>query len=133
MQIHTTHTIHTPHTCTHTHYTVHTHTTQYTHTHYTVHTHTTHTHSHAGSLWHTCAHYTHTHMHTTHMQDLFGSFLPHLWPSIIQGLKDVDDDVRSVAVTALVPVADQLHVIMASEVCSSTPTPPHTHFGYILP
>ena len=48
--------------------------------------------------------------------DLFGSYLPHLWPSIIQGLKDVDDDVRSVAATALVPVADQLHIIMASEV-----------------
>ena len=49
-------------------------------------------------------------------QDLCATLLPLLSPSILRGLQDVDDDVRAVAASSLLPVADQLASIMPGQV-----------------
>ena len=49
-------------------------------------------------------------------QDLCATLLPLLSPSILRGLQDVDDDVRAVAASSLLPVADQLMTIMPGQV-----------------
>ena len=42
--------------------------------------------------------------------------LPNVLPSIFDGLQDIDDDVRAVAATALVPVCDELVKLQPAEV-----------------
>ena len=54
------------------------------------------------------------------LQDLCATLLPLLFPSILRGLQDVDDDVRAVAASSLLPVADQLVAVLPSQVS-------HTH------
>ena len=54
-------------------------------------------------------------------QDLCATLLPLLSPSILRGLQDVDDDVRAVAASSLLPVADQLMTIMPGQVGSHSP------------
>ena len=49
-------------------------------------------------------------------QDLSAVFLPVLSSAILRGLQDVDDDVRAVAASALLPVAHQLHLIIPYQV-----------------
>ena len=49
-------------------------------------------------------------------QDLSQVFLPLLSSAILRGLQDVDDDVRAVAASALLPVAQQLHLIIPYQV-----------------
>ena len=46
-------------------------------------------------------------------------FLPLLSSAILRGLQDVDDDVRAVAATALLPVAHQLHLIIPDQVINT--------------
>ena len=43
-----------------------------------------------------------------HTQEMTDDLLPSVLPSIVQGLQDVDDDVRAVAAASLNPVADSL-------------------------
>ena len=50
------------------------------------------------------------------MKDLASNLLPLVGDSILKGLQDPDDDVRAVAASALLPVADQLHVTFAEKV-----------------
>ena len=45
--------------------------------------------------------------------------LPKVLPFIYQGLRDVDDDVRGVAASALIPVADNLVETLPDQVCIS--------------
>lgn len=52
-------------------------------------------------------------------------FLPLLSSTILRGLQDVDDDVRAVAASALLPVAHQLHLIIPDQV--------HLHTNNICP
>ena len=49
-------------------------------------------------------------------KDLSESLLPLLSSSILRGLQDVDDDVRAVAASALLPVASQLHRVLPGKV-----------------
>lgn len=42
------------------------------------------------------------------LQDLIKTLLPKALPAIIEGLQDLDDDVRAVAAASLVPVVDSL-------------------------
>ena len=49
-------------------------------------------------------------------QDLCPTLLPLLSPSILRGLQDVDDDVRAVAASSLLPVANQLVAVLPSQV-----------------
>ncbi|XP_051883424.1 TATA-binding protein-associated factor 172 isoform X1 [Pristis pectinata] len=49
-------------------------------------------------------------------QDLIDTLLPKVLPTIIDGLQDLDDDVRAVAAAALVPVVENLVQLQASEV-----------------
>ncbi|XP_067858540.1 TATA-binding protein-associated factor 172 isoform X3 [Heptranchias perlo] len=49
-------------------------------------------------------------------QDLIDTLLPKVLPTIIDGLQDLDDDVRAVAAAALVPVVENLVHLQASEV-----------------
>ncbi|XP_069756550.1 TATA-binding protein-associated factor 172 isoform X2 [Narcine bancroftii] len=49
-------------------------------------------------------------------QDLIETLLPKVLPTIIDGLQDLDDDVRAVAADALVPVVENLVHLQASEV-----------------
>ena len=72
--------------------------------------------------------YTYMYIHTCSIppslflsQDLCATLLPLLSPSILRGLQDVDDDVRAVAASSLLPVADQLMTIMPEQVGSHSP------------
>lgn len=49
-------------------------------------------------------------------QDLIDTLLPKVLPTIIDGLQDLDDDVRAVGAAALVPVVENLVHLQASEV-----------------
>ncbi|XP_060697914.1 TATA-binding protein-associated factor 172 isoform X1 [Hemiscyllium ocellatum] len=49
-------------------------------------------------------------------QDLIETLLPKVLPTIVDGLQDLDDDVRAVAAAALVPVVENLVQLQASEV-----------------
>ena len=49
-------------------------------------------------------------------QDLSFQLLPSLFPSILQGLQDVDDDVRAVAAAALLPVSGDLSTLIPDKV-----------------
>ncbi|CAI8034567.1 TATA-binding protein-associated factor 172, partial [Geodia barretti] len=48
--------------------------------------------------------------------DLCATLLPLLSPSILRGLRDVDDDVRAVAASSLLPVANQLVTVLPSKI-----------------
>ena len=50
-------------------------------------------------------------------QDMTRDLLPTVIPFIFQGLQDEDDDVRAVAASALVPVADDLVSVLPQQVC----------------
>ena len=60
------------------------------------------------------------------LQDLCATLLPLLFPSILRGLQDVDDDVRAVAASSLLPVADQLVAVLPSQVSRTQ----HTHMTH---
>ena len=49
-------------------------------------------------------------------KDLSESLLPLFSSSILRGLQDVDYDVRAVAASALLPVANQLHRVLSGKV-----------------
>ncbi|XP_048862553.1 TATA-binding protein-associated factor 172 isoform X1 [Brienomyrus brachyistius] len=49
-------------------------------------------------------------------QDLIGTLLPRVLPAIIEGLQDLDDDVRAVAAAALIPVVEGLVQLQPTEV-----------------
>ena len=51
-------------------------------------------------------------------QDLSHSLLPVVADSILNGLRDQEDDVRTVAATSLLPVADKLYTILRDKVCT---------------
>ena len=51
-----------------------------------------------------------------YLQDLCPLLLPSLYPSILQGLRDTDDDVRAIAAASLLPVSSQLTTILPHEV-----------------
>ena len=54
--------------------------------------------------------------HPPLLQELSSLLLPSLFPSILQGLQDLDDDVRAVAAAALLPVSQQLPSIIPHQV-----------------
>ncbi|XP_077979914.1 TATA-binding protein-associated factor 172-like [Glandiceps talaboti] len=49
-------------------------------------------------------------------KEMTDEFLPQVLPSIIQGLQDIDDDVRAVAAAALIPVAESLIKVASKEI-----------------
>lgn len=49
-------------------------------------------------------------------KDVAVSLLPLVGDCILRGLQDSDDDVRAVAASSLLPVADQLHVTFSDKV-----------------
>lgn len=49
-------------------------------------------------------------------KNMTDELLPHVLPSIFDGLQDIDDDVRAVAATALVPVCDELVKLQPAEI-----------------
>lgn len=50
------------------------------------------------------------------LQDLINSLLPKVLPAIIEGLQDLDDDVRAVAAASLVPVVESLVHLQSQKV-----------------
>ena len=56
-------------------------------------------------------------------QDMSASLLPLLSPSILRGLQDLDDDVRAVAASSLLPVANQLLSILPNQVSAHPHSP----------
>ena len=63
------------------------------------------------------------------LQDLSNVFLPLLSSAILRGLQDVDDDVRAVAASSLLPVANQLHLIIPEQACACQICPPSRSIG----
>lgn len=49
-------------------------------------------------------------------QDLISTLLPRVLPAVTEGLQDLDDDVRAVAASALIPVVDGLVQQLPSKV-----------------
>lgn len=49
-------------------------------------------------------------------QDLISTLLPRVLPAVTEGLQDLDDDVRAVAASALIPVVDGLVQLLPSKV-----------------
>lgn len=49
-------------------------------------------------------------------QDLISALLPRVLPAVTEGLQDLDDDVRAVAASALIPVVDGLVQLLPNEV-----------------
>lgn len=49
-------------------------------------------------------------------QDLISSLLPRVLPAVTEGLQDLDDDVRAVAASALIPVVEGLVQLLPNEV-----------------
>lgn len=49
-------------------------------------------------------------------QDLISILLPRVLPAITLGLQDLDDDVRAVAASALIPVVEGLVQLLPSKV-----------------
>lgn len=49
-------------------------------------------------------------------QDLSEMLLPMVGEAVLQGLQDMDDDVRAVAAGALLPVANKLHLSLPNKV-----------------
>ncbi len=49
-------------------------------------------------------------------QDLISALLPRVLPAITEGLQDLDDDVRAVAASALIPVVEGLVQLLPSKV-----------------
>ena len=66
-------------------------------------------------------------MFVSFIQDLSSLLLPSLSPAILRGLRDVDDDVRAVAASALLPVAGKLHHIIPDKVNCWLPVCTHIH------
>lgn len=52
-------------------------------------------------------------------QDLISSLLPRVLPAVTLGLQDLDDDVRAVAASALIPVVEGLVQLLSSKVRKS--------------
>lgn len=52
-------------------------------------------------------------------QDLISALLPRVLPAVTEGLQDLDDDVRAVAASALIPVVEGLVQLLPSEVRTS--------------
>lgn len=52
-------------------------------------------------------------------QDLISILLPRVLPAITLGLQDLDDDVRAVAASALIPVVEGLVQLLPSKVRKS--------------
>ena len=53
------------------------------------------------------------------LQDMTKDLLPTVIQDIFQGLQDEDDDVRAVAASALVPIADDFVSLLPQQVCDS--------------
>lgn len=49
-------------------------------------------------------------------QDLISTLLPRVLPAVTEGLQDLDDDVRAVAASALIPVVNGLVQQLSSKV-----------------
>ena len=49
-------------------------------------------------------------------QDLIPALLPRVLPAITEGLQDLDDDVRAVAASSLIPVVDGLVQLLPNKV-----------------
>lgn len=49
-------------------------------------------------------------------QDLISTLLPRVLPAVTEGLQDLDDDVRAVAASALIPVVDGLVQLLPGKV-----------------
>lgn len=49
-------------------------------------------------------------------QDLISALLPRVLPAVTEGLQDLDDDVRAVAASALIPVVEGLVQLLPEEV-----------------
>lgn len=49
-------------------------------------------------------------------QDLISALLPRVLPAITVGLQDLDDDVRAVAASALIPVVEGLVQLLPNKV-----------------
>lgn len=56
---------------------------------------------------------------TTLVQDMTDSLLPSVLPFVYNGLQDVDDDVRAVAASAFVPVANNVVKVLPHQVVFS--------------
>ncbi len=64
-------------------------------------------------------------------QDLISALLPRVLPAITEGLQDLDDDVRAVAASALIPVVEGLVQLLPNKVREAIAANCHVKFQFV--